>query len=168
VSFASGSSYGTMAIMFPLVTPLAYYLAPNDKDILLSTLASVITGANFGDHCSPFSDLVILSALVSGIPHTRHVKTQITYAIVASVIGLIIGDIGTGLKLYPEYVALILGVLVLLFVVFFIGKRVGTYKVDREEEDIIADESCLLWRLFERICGGRFCFKQKQGFNPLE
>ena len=65
-SFATGTSWGTMAILIPTAIPVAYVL---DGDVYGITtiicLGAVLDGAIFGDHCSPISDTTILSAIVS-------------------------------------------------------------------------------------------------------
>ena len=63
MSFATGTSWGTMAILLPLVIPLTVSLgggadfgAGMQYSILLGTISSVLAGAIFGDHCAPISD----------------------------------------------------------------------------------------------------------------
>ena len=95
MSFATGTSWGTMAIMYPLTLPAAWYMCmkagiPEEVAIQMfsATAASVLGGAVFGDHCSPLSDTTILSALASGCPVVDHVKTQLPYAITAGIFAL--------------------------------------------------------------------------------
>jgi Na+/H+ antiporter NhaC len=81
IAFCTGTSWATMAIMMPIAVPLSVVLgAP-----LYATIAGVLTGAVFGDHCSPISDTTIMSSMFSGADHMDHVKTQIPYAITAAV-----------------------------------------------------------------------------------
>ncbi|HEX9614954.1 MAG TPA: Na+/H+ antiporter NhaC family protein, partial [Bacteroidota bacterium] len=84
VSFATGTSWGTMAIMMPLVIPLANTLSidaalsTGDTTIILhGVISSVLAGAVFGDHCSPISDTTILSSMASACDHIDHVRTQL-------------------------------------------------------------------------------------------
>ena len=63
ISFATGTSYGTMGILMPLAIPLAYSINPDMSYVIVSTSA-VLTGAIFGDHCSPISDTTILYLVV--------------------------------------------------------------------------------------------------------
>ena len=90
MSFATGTSWATMAILMPLVIPLANALgleaqldAAQASTVLLGTISSVLAGAVFGDHCSPISDTTILSSMASGCDHVDHVRTQLPYALLA-------------------------------------------------------------------------------------
>ena len=60
VSFSTGTSWGTMAILTPLAVPLVLEAASADQAILAATVAAILGGAVFGDHCSPISDTTIL------------------------------------------------------------------------------------------------------------
>ncbi len=77
ISFSTGSSWGTYAILIPLVIPLAFQF-----DISMYVcIGAVLSGGLFGDHCSPISDTTILSATGAGCSHLEHVKTQLPYAV---------------------------------------------------------------------------------------
>jgi len=101
ISFATGTSWGTMAILMPLVVPLTVALggfaAGSDEHytILLGAISSVLAGAIFGDHCSPISDTTVLSSAASGCDHVDHVRTQMPYALVVAGVGMLVGDIAT-------------------------------------------------------------------------
>jgi len=125
VSFATGTSWGTMGILFPLVVPLAFGLAPGDENIMLGTISSILAGSVFGDHCSPISDTTIMSSMASACDHIDHVRTQLPYALTVGMVGLLAGDLACGLELYNEWVGLLLSVGLLTAIVFFMGKRVG-------------------------------------------
>ncbi len=78
MSFATGSSYGTFAILMIIVVPVAHTLnAP-----LVLTIAAVLSGGLFGDHTSPISDTTVLASMGAGCPHIDHVSTQLAYALV--------------------------------------------------------------------------------------
>ena len=86
VSFATGTSFGTYAIMIPIALPLAYQFSGGTVDsLVLSSFAAVVGGGVFGDHCSPLSDTTVLSSLGSACDHIDHVKTQLPYALLAAV-----------------------------------------------------------------------------------
>lgn len=77
ISFSTGSSWGTYAILFPLIIPMAYQFgAP-----MTVCIGAVLSGGLFGDHCSPISDTTILSATGAGCSQLDHVKTQLPYAL---------------------------------------------------------------------------------------
>lgn len=85
MSFATGSSWGTFAIMIPIALPLALTLgAP-----LYASIGAVLSGGLFGDHCSPISDTTILSSTGAGCDLIDHVKTQTPYAILTAIISSI-------------------------------------------------------------------------------
>jgi len=90
ISFATGSAYGTYAIMVPIVVPLAYQFSGQQVDTLVwSSFAAVLGGGVFGDHCSPLSDTTVLSSMGSACDHIDHVKTQLPYALSVAVIALL-------------------------------------------------------------------------------
>jgi len=127
MSFATGTSWGTMAILLPLVIPLSVSLGgftdtgPDIQyTILLGNISSVLAGAIFGDHCSPISDTTVLSSMASGCDHVDHVRTQLPYALIVAVVGMALGDIGTAYGL-PVWVALLGGAGVLFAFLRFRG-----------------------------------------------
>jgi len=122
ISFATGTAYGTMGILMPLAIPLAYAINPDMSYVVMSTSA-VLTGAIFGDHCSPISDTTILSSMGAGCNHIEHVKTQIWYALFIAVFTILFGYIPVGLGL-PVYIVLPMAIVVLAIAVYFLGKPV--------------------------------------------
>jgi Na+/H+ antiporter NhaC len=96
ISFATGTSWGTFAIIIPVAVPLAFEFSQGQvTTLVLGTIAASAGGGVFGDHCSPLSDTTVLSSLGAACDHMDHVKTQIPYALVvaalASVIYIVIG-----------------------------------------------------------------------------
>ncbi|MGL4912883.1 MAG: Na+/H+ antiporter NhaC family protein [Romboutsia sp.] len=85
VSFSTGSSWGTFAIMMPLAIPMAVAM---DVSIYIC-IGAVLSGGLFGDHCSPISDTTILSSTGAGCDLIDHVKTQLPYALINGGITLI-------------------------------------------------------------------------------
>lgn len=79
IAFATGTSWGTFAIMIPIGIPMAQTMDAN----IYMTLAAALGGGVFGDHCSPISDTTILSSMASSTDHVDHVKTQLPYAGIA-------------------------------------------------------------------------------------
>ena len=80
ISFSTGTSWGTFAIMIPIAVPLVSSVG----GVLPLSLAAVLGGGVFGDHCSPISDTTIISSLASMTDHIDHVKTQLPYALIAA------------------------------------------------------------------------------------
>lgn len=107
IAFATGTSWGTFAIMIPITMPIAVGLGQArgmDGDALLNAtmiaISAVLGGAVFGDHASPISDTTILSSTGAGCPHLEHVATQLPYAITVAVCSGI-GFIAGGFTLSP-------------------------------------------------------------------
>jgi Na+/H+ antiporter NhaC len=113
-----------MGILFPLVVPLAHQLAPEDPVIVLSSVASILSGSVWGDHCSPISDTTIMSSMASSCDHVDHVRTQLPYAAAVGGVSLVFGELATGLGLYGAPVALVVGAIAIALLVRFLGKRV--------------------------------------------
>jgi Na+/H+ antiporter NhaC len=122
ISFATGTSYGTMGILMPLAIPLSFALLPDPNFVILN-VGSVLTGAIFGDHCSPISDTTILSSMGAACDHIDHVKTQLIYAVTVALVAIVAGYIPAGLGM-PVYLTLPAGIVVLGLVVRIFGKRV--------------------------------------------
>jgi len=118
MSFATGTSWGTMGIITPLAIPVAYALNPA---IVIPTLGSVLTGAIFGDHCSPISDSTILSSTGAGADHIDHVRTQLPYSVLAAVVAAVFGFIPAGFGV-PVWISIPVGLVVLILFVRFVGK----------------------------------------------
>lgn len=136
VSFATGTSWGTMGILFPLVVPLANELAPSDPVVVLSSVASILSGSVWGDHCSPISDTTIMSSMASSCDHVDHVRTQLPYALAVGLVSLVCGEIATGLGLYGAPVALLIGAAALYGIVRFVGRPVPEPRLQPEVEDV--------------------------------
>lgn len=90
MALSTGTSWGTFGLMLPIGAQIAMNLNPA---LLIVSLAAVLAGAVFGDHCSPISDTTILSATGAKCSLIEHVTTQIPYAIfcaILSVIGFVV------------------------------------------------------------------------------
>lgn len=109
VSFATGTSWGTMAILFPLVVPLAHRVAPGQETILLGTVSSILAGSVWGDHCSPISDTTVLSSMATSCDHMDHVRTQLPYALVVGLVSILVAELPVAAGWYGPWVALALG-----------------------------------------------------------
>ncbi|MBQ8018393.1 MAG: Na+/H+ antiporter NhaC family protein [Methanobrevibacter sp.] len=127
ISFATGTAYGTMSILMPLAIPLAWAVSTGDMNFTIVCTSGVLTGAIFGDHCSPISDTTILSSMGTSCNHIDHVQTQIYYAIFVACVAIFIGYIPAGLGI-PWYISLVVGVIVM-----YIGLKILGEKVDFDE-----------------------------------
>jgi tetracycline resistance efflux pump len=86
ISFSTGTSWGTFAIMIPIAVPTALYAEVS----LPLALAAVLSGSVFGDHCSPISDTTIVSSMASACDHIDHVRTQLPYALSMALLACIL------------------------------------------------------------------------------
>jgi len=89
MSFMTGTSWGTFGLLMPMALPLVLRLGADLPEaelmnLISMTIGAVFGGAVFGDHCSPFSDTTIVSALASGCSPTSHVATQLPYALITA------------------------------------------------------------------------------------
>jgi len=101
ISFSTGTSWGTFAIMIPITMPIVAGLASAKglnvgltTNAMLLAVSAVLGGSVFGDHASPISDTTILSSTGASCPHLEHVSTQMPYALfvaVSSLVGFLIG-----------------------------------------------------------------------------
>ncbi len=127
ISFATGTAYGTMSILMPLAIPLGWAVSTGDMNFTIVCTSGVLTGAIFGDHCSPISDTTILSSMGTSCNHIDHVQTQIYYAIFVALVAIFIGYIPAGLGV-PWFISLPVGV-----VVMYVGLKILGEKVDFDE-----------------------------------
>ncbi|MDD2484493.1 MAG: Na+/H+ antiporter NhaC family protein [Eubacteriales bacterium] len=91
ISFFTGTSWGTFAILIPIAVPMAYSFTGNELGTLVyAAVGAVVSGGLFGDHCSPVSDTTVLSSLGAACDHIDHVRTQIPFAIATAVISMLL------------------------------------------------------------------------------
>ena len=92
MAFATGSSWGTFAVIIPIVVPMAQAsVIP-----LHLLIAPMLSGAIMGDHCSMISDSTVMASAFSGCDNVRHFKTQLPYALISAA-GAIVLYLITGL-----------------------------------------------------------------------
>ncbi|MEX0691173.1 MAG: Na+/H+ antiporter NhaC family protein [Gemmatimonadales bacterium] len=80
IAFATGTSWGTFAIMIPIVIPMVEILELHPA----LAVAAALGGGIFGDHCSPISDSTIVASMAAATDHIDHVRTQLPYALTAA------------------------------------------------------------------------------------
>lgn len=127
-AFATGSSWGSMGILIPLVIPLTWAImktsgmsGPDDMHLLYSAIACVLAGSVWGDHCSPISDTTILSSMASGCDHIEHVRTQLPYALVVGGVALLAGTLPSAFGL-PWWLGIAIGIAALFAILRTFGK----------------------------------------------
>ena len=135
-AFSTGSSWGAMGILLPLVLPLCWaimglegLLASEDYVILYASVSGVLTGAVWGDHCSPISDTTVMSSLSAGCDHIEHVRTQLPYALLAGAAALSFGTLPISFGL-PWWVGMVGAATVTILGLRVLGQKVPDYRPD--------------------------------------
>lgn len=132
MTFSTGATWGTYAIMIPLAVPLAFAM-----DIsVYACIAAVIGGGGFGNHCSPLADTAILSSAAANIRHTDHIKTQIPYSVTCAVVACI-GFLISGFV--DNFVLPMIVVFVLFFAAVFVLNRL--FGANRYSSEAILSEA---------------------------
>lgn len=117
IAFAMGTSWGTIALLMPIVLGVF----PEGDPMFLVGIGSALAGAVFGDHTSPISDTTILSSAGAECNHLRHVATQLPYASTVAVVCLI-GYIITAFTKSP-WPSLVIGLILLYAIIMFLAHR---------------------------------------------
>ncbi len=130
VAFSTGTSWGTMGILMPIVVGATFQMLVTQtssdnpqQTLMIASIASVLAGAIFGDHCSPISDTTVLSSQASGCDHVSHVWTQFPYAMTVAIIAVVLGTLPVGFGI-PVWPLLGVGSVALVTVLLTIGRRV--------------------------------------------
>jgi Na+/H+ antiporter NhaC len=130
-AFATGTSWGTMAILFPVVVPLAVAMGAGvgfdggeEYTILLGAISSIMAGAVFGDHASPISDTTVISSMASACDHIDHVRTQLPYALMAAGVALLVGDLPTALWGVHPGISIVAGLVVIYLLLRLVGRPI--------------------------------------------
>lgn len=133
ISFSTGSSWSTMAILYPIAIPTTWAICQvqgvpveTAMELLFNVISTTLAASVLGDHCSPISDTTILSSLASDCNHIDHVRTQLPYALTVGSVALVAGWLSTylgggwGICL----LLLLIGLIVLFGIVRSFGKVV--------------------------------------------
>lgn len=120
IALSTGTSWGTMAIVFPLVLVPTYEASGGEPHIFYATISAVMGGAVAGDHSSPISDTTVLSALACDVKLMNHVNTQAPYVLWVVLFAMILGYIPAGYSGYPNIVGILLGWVACALFVYFI------------------------------------------------
>ena len=123
IGFAMGTSWGTIALILPIVVGVF-----NEGDpLFLVAVGATLAGAVYGDHISPISDTTILSSAGAKCNHLRHVATQLPYAttvmVVCFVCYIVAGFTGN------PWISLVLGAVLIVVAVKILHKsNIGVKK----------------------------------------
>lgn len=133
IAFSTGSSWSTMAILFPIAIPATWTLARSAgldeataSELLFNVIRGILGAAVLGDHISPISDTTILSSLAADCNHLDHVKTQIPYALTVGFISIVSVSVAAfwGGSFFANSLILIVDVFILYLIVRYFGKPV--------------------------------------------
>ncbi len=143
ITFSTGTSYETMGILMPLAIPLANAIGGTAgfsgetlSSYIVMSIGTVLTGAIFGDHCSPISDTTILSSMGAECDHIEHVKTQLIYALTVGAITILFGYLPVGMGV-SIYVVLPISILATILTVRFVGRSVEEARETEEELELV-------------------------------
>ncbi len=138
IAFSTGTSWGTMAILMPLVVPLTWQVMqadgiadPAHYYLLYNAVSCVLAGAVWGDHCSPISDTTILSSMASGCDHIAHVNTQLPYALTVGLVAIALGTIPTGFG-FPWWLSMLVSAVLLIAILRFYGRPLDVEEAPAE------------------------------------
>ncbi|MFQ3221023.1 MAG: Na+/H+ antiporter NhaC [Paraglaciecola sp.] len=138
MSFATGSSYGTFAILMISVVPVAHSL---DASLTL-TIAAVLSGGLFGDHTSPISDTTVVASMGADCNHIEHVSTQFYYASFVGVMTFIAFIIS---GFYQSSLVILMMILLQFILITCVMKRFGKanviYKSNRTDSTLNRSEA---------------------------
>ena len=130
IGFATGTSWGTIGIMAPIVVAVFNY----DVEPTLCTigLAAACAGGVMGDHCSPISDTTIMASAGAHCYHLNHVFTQLPYALTVAVVSFI-SFILAGI-IQNAAICLVIGIVLMIGTVIVIGKMERSKHADMFKE----------------------------------
>ncbi|MFW6020031.1 MAG: Na+/H+ antiporter NhaC family protein [Bacteroidales bacterium] len=130
VAFSTGSSWGTMAILYPLILPASWLICQESGldhqaslSIFYNVVSTVLAGSVLGDHCSPISDTTILSSLASSCDHIEHVRTQLPYALTVGAVAIVFGTLPAAYGV-PSLILFPVGIGVMFMIVRIFGRNV--------------------------------------------
>ena len=116
IGFAMGTSWGTIALILPIVIGVF----PAQDPLFLVAIGATLGGAVYGDHVSPISDTTILSSAGAQCNHLRHVATQLPYASVVAAV-CIVGYIVAGFTGSP-WIALVVGAVMMIAAILVLNR----------------------------------------------
>ena len=120
MALATGTSWGTMSILFPLILVPTYYASNGNQQTFYATVAGVLSGSVAGDHASPISDTTVLSALACDCKLLAHVSTQAPYAVVTILISILVGTVPIGYDAWPNIIGILIGACVTLAFIYLV------------------------------------------------
>lgn len=133
ISFSTGTSWGTMAIMTPIGIPLAYSIG--GLPLVHIIIGAIFAGAIFGDHCSPISDTTVMASIFAGSDHIAHVKTQVPYALLVAGISGVLYLLSSFIQV--GWLLLLIGIAALVILTRVLGNRYQHKHFTEEERELL-------------------------------
>ena len=137
IAFATGTSWGTISIMAPIVCQVFDYGV--DPHLCVVGLAACCAGGVCGDHCSPISDTTIMASAGAHCYHINHVSTQLPYAITVVCVSFVGFILAAFLK--SAVICLIIEIALMIAVLLVIKSVVAKKHAGIFEEMRKADEA---------------------------
>ena len=141
ISFSTGSSWSTMAILYPIALPTTWVLSQQaglstdtSMHLMYNVTAVVLAGSVFGDHCSPISDTTVMSSLASSCNHIDHVSTQLPYALTVGLVSMLVGTLFIYVGL-PWYLNFVVAFGLLYLIIRLIGKTVPDFTIESVDQN---------------------------------
>ena len=123
LSLVLGSAWQTISILIPVATNTIFPMVGYDDKVLSLITSCILSGATAGDHIGPFGETTLLSGFISGCGVRRHCITQAPYALFVLVLSLMVGTVPVSFDAYDQFVAYILGFVVLVIFVIVACRR---------------------------------------------
>ena len=120
MALSTGTSWTTMAILYPLILVPTYEVSDGDPEIFYATVSAVLGGAVAGDHMSPISDTTVLTSLACDVNLMKHVNTQAPYVFWVVIFSILLGYLPVGYSGYPNIVGILLGWVACALFVYFV------------------------------------------------
>jgi Na+/H+ antiporter NhaC len=116
ISFSTGTSWGTFGILLPIVYAA---FSESNPELMIVGISACLSGAVFGDHCSPISDTTIMSSAGAQCTHLNHVSTQVPYAMVVAAVSFVFFLIA---GFWQSYIVTIIGLIAMVVVLYVLKK----------------------------------------------
>ncbi|MBQ8427135.1 MAG: Na+/H+ antiporter NhaC family protein [Clostridia bacterium] len=137
LSFSTGTSWGTFGILIPIVTAMFGFAEGSDiaqvQSLMIVGISACLAGAVLGDHCSPISDITIMSSAGAECEHLNHVSTQLPYVGFVGVVSFVCFIIAGFIPLW--YVMMPLSIAIMVASIFVLR-----YILKKREDKIVATE----------------------------
>lgn len=132
IAFSVGSSWGTMAVLYPFILPATFQACMDSGmqtaemlPIFYMAVSAVLGGSVLGDHCSPISDTTILSSMASQCDHIRHVKTQLPYSLTVGLVSILAGYLLSSAFRISPFISMVIGFLIIYLSILLLGKKIS-------------------------------------------